>query len=172
MRFADAPDRIAEQAAPALRQGVQVGLRMAIACRATRGEALRGALATLSDVSAGMRAGSERRFVNQSDSVSMREVYALAETEWLTPWLWTGAVRTLGGTSICLLGTPDDIAGGITQFILSGWPTAEEMIRFGEEVLPLIRRAEGQTPTAAAPSQPPPARSSEVSDPSPSRARG
>jgi alkanesulfonate monooxygenase len=33
-------------------------------------------------------------------------------------------------------------AAGITQFILSGWPTGEEMIRFGRDVLPLVRQRE------------------------------
>ena len=34
---------------------------------------------------------------------------------------------------------------GVSQFILSGWPKAEEMIFFGERVLPLVRALERET---------------------------
>ena len=89
----------------------------------------------------------------------MRETYDLGEREWLTPWLWAGAVRTLGAPTIYLVGTPDDVAAGlwefraagITQFILSGWPTGEEMHRFGEDVLPMIRDREDEDPANVAP---------------------
>jgi alkanesulfonate monooxygenase len=158
LRFADAPERIAEQAAHFRHQGVEVGLRLSIACRETRAEALLAAQAALGDVAAKARSGAEGQFVQRSDAVSMREAYALGESEWLTPCLWTGAVRLLGATSICLLGTPDEIAGeleafraaGVTQFILSGWPTADEMNRFGRDVLPLVRRHEQRTSSAVA----------------------
>ncbi|HEY7547022.1 MAG TPA: alkanesulfonate monooxygenase, partial [Blastocatellia bacterium] len=67
-----------------------------------------------------------------------------------TPTLWTGAVRYYGSPAIALVGTPEEIASaiieykktGITQFIFSGWPKLDEMIYFGKEVLPLIRRKE------------------------------
>jgi hypothetical protein len=35
-------------------------------------------------------------------------------------------------------------AAGISQFILSGSPTGEEMLRFGADVLPLVREAEDE----------------------------
>jgi alkanesulfonate monooxygenase len=49
-----------------------------------------------------------------------------------------------------LVGSPQDLADlfleykriGITQFIISGWPKLEEMVIFGREVLPLVRKAE------------------------------
>jgi alkanesulfonate monooxygenase len=151
MRFANAPDRVAEQAAPVLQRGAEVGLRLSIACRRSRAEALQAARAPLSLRAAETRSSFESRFVNRSDAVSMKETYDLGETEWLTPWLWTGAVRTLGAPWVYILGTPDEVAAGllefraagVTQFILSGLPAGEEIIRFGEEVLPLIRREEG-----------------------------
>ena len=31
---------------------------------------------------------------------------------------------------------------GVTQFVLSGWPKLDEMLIFGREVLPLVRKAE------------------------------
>jgi alkanesulfonate monooxygenase SsuD/methylene tetrahydromethanopterin reductase-like flavin-dependent oxidoreductase (luciferase family) len=50
-----------------------------------------------------------------------------------------------------LLGTPEQIAEallaykriGVTQLILSGYPDIEEVERFGREVVPLVRAAEG-----------------------------
>jgi hypothetical protein len=82
----------------------------------------------------------------------MQEAHALAEDEWLTPWLWTGLVRTLGAPWFCLVGSPVDVAeglmafkaAGISQFILSGSPTGEEMLRFGADVLPLVREAKDE----------------------------
>ena len=52
-----------------------------------------------------------------------------------------------------LLGSPEELAEifleykriGITQFIISGWPKLEEMLIFGREVLPLVRRAEAKS---------------------------
>ena len=86
----------------------------------------------------------------RSDSVSICETYALAEKEWLSPWLWTGAVRTHGAPAVALVGSYQEVAQalidyarvGVTQFILSGWPKLDEMILFGREVLPRIRKLE------------------------------
>ncbi|MGH9894610.1 MAG: LLM class flavin-dependent oxidoreductase, partial [bacterium] len=68
----------------------------------------------------------------------------------LTPWLWTGAVRSHGAPAIAMVGTPEEIASalmeyrsiGVSQFILSGWPKIEEMIYFGREVIPRVRKIE------------------------------
>jgi alkanesulfonate monooxygenase len=48
------------------------------------------------------------------------------------------------------LGSPQELAErvleykriGVTQFVISGWPKLEEMLIFGREVLPLVRKAE------------------------------
>ncbi len=81
---------------------------------------------------------------------SIKATYALAAQEWPTRNFWTGAVPYIGPTAIALVGTPAEIAGafmeyrdaGVSQFILSGWPKLEEMIRFGRDVLPLVREKE------------------------------
>ena len=31
---------------------------------------------------------------------------------------------------------------GVTQFIISGWPKLDEMVIFGREVMPLVRKLE------------------------------
>jgi alkanesulfonate monooxygenase len=74
----------------------------------------------------------------------------MADTEWLTPTLWTGAIRKHGATAVALVGSYQEVADGLAEFaacgasnvILSGWPKLEEMVRFGEHVLPLVRAME------------------------------
>jgi alkanesulfonate monooxygenase len=92
----------------------------------------------------------ESTFVARSDSVSIKATYDLAASEWLTDYLWAGAVRSHGATTLALVGTPDVVAAGIMEFaragvshfILSGWPKLESMMFFGRHVLPAVRRNE------------------------------
>jgi alkanesulfonate monooxygenase len=88
----------------------------------------------------------------------MSRTFDAAAEEWLTPTLWTGAVRVFGSSSLVLVGTPEEIASalfdyraaGVTQFIFSGWPKLEEMQVFGREVIPLVRRREMEEASAVA----------------------
>jgi len=92
-------------------------------------------------------------FAEKTDSVAFKSTLALAEaneSDWLTPYLWTGAIPYLGAPAIALVGGPAEIANaimeyqsiGISQFLFMGWPDLEEMTFFGREILPLIRRME------------------------------
>jgi alkanesulfonate monooxygenase len=53
------------------------------------------------------------------------------------------------------VGTPEEIvdaifeyrAVGVTQLILSGWPNAEALSYFGQEILPRVRAREGKEET-------------------------
>lgn len=148
MRMADTPRNLYEKGKDVLAAGKELGLRCAIIGGRTRGEALQKAYALVGGRSGFDHAASEREFVRNSESVNVRATYDLAENEWLTPWLWTGAVRTHGAPCVAILGSPREIAdgieefieAGITQFIFGGWPKVEAMEFFGEEVLPLIRQ--------------------------------
>jgi alkanesulfonate monooxygenase len=149
MRMADTPEAMAARGADVLAAGKELGVRCSIIGGRTRGEALEKAYALVSESRDGFNdAAGEREFMRKSDSVNVRTTYALAETEWLRPWLWTGAVRTHGAPSVAILGSPAEIAegieelaaAGITQFIFGGWPKLETMEFFGEEVLPLIQQ--------------------------------
>jgi alkanesulfonate monooxygenase len=94
---------------------------------------------------------SHRQFASRSDSTGFRSVYASAaeQPEWLTPWLWTGAVPYLGPPAIALVGSFEEVAAalqhyrsmGITQFLFMGWPDIEEMEYFGRGVLPVLCQA-------------------------------
>ena len=133
-------------------RGLDVGLRMSVICRRTREEAVRAAQEVVKapESIASLALGAEKEFVNRVDSSSIKATFDLAASEWLTNYLWTGAVRSHGAPSIALVGTPNEIAAaimeyrsiGVTQFILSGWPKLDEMINFGQKVIPLVRELE------------------------------
>ncbi|MEW6209835.1 MAG: LLM class flavin-dependent oxidoreductase [Acidobacteriota bacterium] len=151
MRLADKPESLAQSIAPVLDAGKEVGLRLSLIARATREEALSAAHHLIEGLEPSLRERQkEAEFVHRSDSESVKATFTLAEAEWLTPILWTGAVRYYGSPAIALVGTPEEIASaimeyrkiGISQFIFSGWPKLGEMIYFGKEVLPLVRKKE------------------------------
>ena len=148
MRLPDTPEKIKADAQPVLAAGKEVGLRLSIFSRKTKKEAIEAAYQFVGKLNHTNKEGSkEKKFVNTSDSVMMSKMYDMAEKEWLTPWLWTGAVRTHGAPAIAFIGTPEEIAdaimlykeAGVTQYIISGWPKTEEMIFFGKEIIPLVR---------------------------------
>jgi alkanesulfonate monooxygenase len=150
MRIADAPEKVRGEILPALKAGVEVGMRMAIIARPSREEAVRAASSLIESLNVEAKdREKENEFVHKSDSTSIKAAYGL-ETEWLTSYLWTGAVRQIGGPAIALVGSPEEIASaimeyrevGVTQFIFSGWPKLDEMIYFGKEILPLVRKKE------------------------------
>jgi alkanesulfonate monooxygenase len=147
VRFGDAPDRLREQIAPVLGAGTAVGVRLSLIIRGTNDEARAAAAALVAGADVTSRSTDERQFVRRSDATSMQDVYRLARDEWPAPALWTGAVPVLGAAALALVGDAPTVAAGLQEFahagiehfILSGWPTLPEMVRFGEEVLPLVR---------------------------------
>ena len=151
MRMADTPENVARESAPIIDAGRQVGLRCAVVCRPSREEAVAAACALVPGLEPNNRdRAREWGFRQGSDSVCVRASYELSAVEWLTPYLWTGAILTHGPAAAALVGSPEDIAAaiieyeraGISQFIFSGWPKVEQMTFFGARVLPLIREAE------------------------------
>jgi alkanesulfonate monooxygenase len=151
MRLADTPENLRQSFLTVLDRGIEVGLRLSLIAGHTRDEALGSARALLDQLNAQEREGAkERTYVQHSDSVSIRSTHQLAETEWLTPCLWTGAIRSYGPAAISLVGTPEEIADaiieyksiGVSQFIFSGWPKLDSMLFFGREILPRIRKKE------------------------------
>ncbi len=154
MRLPEAPPALEAASRPVLKAGKSVGLRLSVIGAATRGEALEiaHALHDGADQKAPERQ-LEGSFIARSDSTSFKAMYETAgTTEWLTPVLWTGLVRSHGAPAIALVGDAQEIAdalidfkrAGASQFILSGWPKGESMRFFGEHVLPRVRRMEQQ----------------------------
>ena len=65
----------------------------------------------------------------------------------LGPNLWAGLTQVLGGNSIALVGTPDQVADRIVEYytfgynhvLLRGFPHLEAIEELGRDVLPRIR---------------------------------
>lgn len=152
MQMGDTPENLSKKIQPVLASGKEAGLRMAIIARPTREEALLATRRLIAGLDPVLREHHrEQRFVARSDSVSIKANYeAAAIDEWPAPYLWRGAVSTHGPAAICLVGSYTELADilmeykkiGVSQFIFSGWPKLEEMICFGENVLPLVRERE------------------------------
>jgi alkanesulfonate monooxygenase len=149
LRLIDTPEKLRPVVAPFREQGVEVCLRLCVVCRPTREEALAAAHALLPDEEIGKQ---ERGILTRGDSQTYKQALAAADNVgWMSRSLWAGLVPYYGSSAITLVGTPEELAEafleykqiGVTQFIIAGWPKLDEMIRFGCEVLPLIRSAEG-----------------------------
>jgi alkanesulfonate monooxygenase len=93
----------------------------------------------------------ERAILTKSDSQTLKQALAAADDlGWMSRNVWAGLVPYYGSSAVTLLGSPQDLAEcfleykriGVTQFIISGWPKLDEMLIFGREVLPLVRKAE------------------------------
>jgi alkanesulfonate monooxygenase len=154
MQLPDTPEKVASRSRRVLQQGKEIGIRCAIIGRSTHADAVSAAQALAAQVGNQFNdRGIETDFVKRSDSVCFNELFELADTEWLTPYLWTGAVRSHGAPAVALVGSASEIASaiieyknvGVSQFIISGWPKLEEMLFFGKEVLPLVREKENQS---------------------------
>ena len=151
LRAADTADKLRPIVARVRDHGLEVCLRVCVLCRPTREEAVHVARSLLPqrDVK------EDRMTTRKDDSQMYREAGQITndESNWLTPTLWKGLVPYNGPVWITLLGTPEDLKQafieykkiGVSQFILSGWPELDEVMIFGREVLPLIRKAEAES---------------------------
>ena len=152
-----APEAMAPRLQTVLESGTEVGLLLSIIARPSRAEAVSDAYSLLGRIG-GMARQVHRDFSARSDSVAFTGTLALAEKnggDWLTPWLWTGAVPYLGAPAIALVGSYDEVAGairafeavGVSQFLFMGWPDIEEMKRFAGEVRPRLEESRALIPT-------------------------
>ncbi len=160
-RMPDTPEVLAGRIAPILAKRVEVGLLVSIIARPTHEEAIAAASAMIGALGDKPRRTHEE-FAQRSDSVAFTSVLKMAESresEWRTPYLWTGAVPYLGAPAIALVGSAEEIAAGImeykrigiSQFLFMGWPDLDEMSFFSKSVLPLVRKLEDQENAQDAP---------------------
>lgn len=154
LRYGDTPAGIAAASQAVLRSGRSVGVRIHVLARETREEALSEIDAMMSHTDEQHRKNVDA-FMKTCDSEAVKKSFQLADSasnDWLSPMLWTGAVAYRGGPALCVVGSYDEVArnlleykqAGVSEFILSGWPTRGEMRRFCHHVLPLIRRLESE----------------------------
>jgi alkanesulfonate monooxygenase len=148
LRSADSPEKLEPIVSRVRAHGLEVCLRMCVLCRPTREEAMSVAQSLLPQ----SEAAAAGLATLKDDSQMYREAAQMPDQDnhWLTRSLWAGLVPHYGPVWTALLGTPEDLAEafleykriGVSQFILSGWPEVDEVVTFGSEVIPLIRRAE------------------------------
>jgi alkanesulfonate monooxygenase len=88
----------------------------------------------------------------KGDSVGAKRLHQLMESSKennfkIGPNLWAGLTQVLSGNSIALVGTPDQIAERIVEFVelgfdkvlLRGFPHLETIEQLGELVIPKVR---------------------------------
>lgn len=151
LTFPDVPERLATRIQPVLDRGTAVGLLVGLVSGPSRQAAL-----DLADELVNSAGGQARavhtQYRGSLDSVGFTSTYAAADAnDWLTPYLWTGAVPYYGPAATALVGSPDEIveaifqyrAVGVTEFLFVGYPDdVDQMALFGEEILPAVRRRE------------------------------
>jgi alkanesulfonate monooxygenase len=142
------PGELGTRIRTVLESGKEVGILVSMIARPSHDEALSAAQAMLTEIGDRARK-THQEFSRVSDSVAFTSTLALAEEssgDWLTPWLWTGAVPYLGAPAIAIVGSYDEVTEGIleftkvgvTQFLFLGWPDVSEMTGFSEEVRPRV----------------------------------
>lgn len=148
LRLIDTPEKLAPTVKYFRDRGIEVCLRLCVICRSSLDEAIEAARNLLPEEEISRQ---ERSILTASDSHTLKQALAAAdEVGWLDRNLYAGLVPHYGSSAITLLGSPQELAAifleykriGVTQFIIAGWPKLDEMLIFGQEVLPLIRAAE------------------------------
>ena len=100
--------------------------------------------------------GMMQKHMSGADSEGEKRQRMLREQgEWLGPNLWTGIGRARLGVGLALVGSGENVAArireyvdeGIDTFIFSGYPHLEESERFGKYVMPHFR-GEAAVPVA------------------------
>jgi alkanesulfonate monooxygenase len=94
----------------------------------------------------------QREHFKTMDSVGQRRLAgyverSAAEGFLLGPNLWAGLTQVLGGNSVALVGTPDQVADRIAEYVglgydhvlLRGFPHLEAIEQIGRDVLPRVR---------------------------------
>lgn len=94
----------------------------------------------------------QREYFRTMDSVGQRRLAGYLEQSAgddfrLGPNLWAGLTQVLGGNSIALVGTPDQVADRIVEYVnlgfghvlLRGFPHLEVITQLGRDVLPRVR---------------------------------
>jgi alkanesulfonate monooxygenase len=144
-------EKIAAARAAAERRGktFSYGIRLHVIVRETEGEAWAAAEGLISRLDDATIARAQETLKRQ-DSVGQNRMMALhggsRDRLVVSPNLWAGVGLVRGGAGTALVGSADQVADrmkeyidlGIDRFILSGYPHLEEAYRFAELVFPKL----------------------------------
>ena len=143
--------KLADMRAVAATRGrtMSFGIRLHVIVRETEQEAWAAADALIRHVDEAAIATAQKAF-SKFDSVGQQRMAALhkggRDNLVVSPNLWAGVGLVRGGAGTALVGSPEQVAErmreymalGIDRFILSGYPHLEECYRFAELVFPLL----------------------------------
>jgi alkanesulfonate monooxygenase len=141
-RIADMRERAAK-----LGRTLRFGIRLLVCTRETDDEARAAAEAMVADVPENFE-GMMQKHMSKADSEGEKRQRMLREQgDWIGPNLWTGIGRARLGVGLALVGSGENVAArireyvneGIDTFIFSGYPHLEEAERFGRYVMPHFR---------------------------------
>ena len=157
-------EKLAQARAAAERRGktFSFGIRLHVIVRETEGEAWAEAERLMSRLDDATIAQAQAT-LQRMDSVGQSRMTGLHGGDRsrlvVSPNLWAGVGLVRGGAGTALVGSADQVADrmkeyidlGIDRFILSGYPHLEEAYRFAELVFPKLplRATTGVAPTAA-----------------------
>jgi alkanesulfonate monooxygenase len=95
---------------------------------------------------------SKEKALAQDESVGHKRLVTLMDQArhhrfWLEKNLWAGLTQVLGGNSIALAGTPEQVAEKVVEYVqlgfdmvlLRGFPHLETIEQVGEKVIPLVK---------------------------------
>jgi alkanesulfonate monooxygenase len=155
LTWGEPPAAVAEKiatvsaAAKAAGRKLSFGIRLHVIVRETEAEAWAAADKLISHLDDATIAKSQQVFARM-DSEGQRRMSALhggnRDKLEISPNLWAGVGLVRGGAGTALVGSPEQVADrikeymalGIDSFILSGYPHLEEAYRFAELVFPLL----------------------------------
>ncbi|HET6224162.1 MAG TPA: LLM class flavin-dependent oxidoreductase [Dongiaceae bacterium] len=131
------------------------GMRLQIVCRQTEKEAWEFAHELVSHASDAQKAFVKERFASSEANRRVRELAAQGEV--IERNLWTGITQVRPGAGIAVVGTPEQCAETLQDFIdlgchsfcLSGYLHDEEAERFGKWVMPILRERNRERMLAA-----------------------
>lgn len=133
-----------KQRAEKLNRTLEYGIRLHIVVRETEEEAWAAAHHIISKIDTDTQKNIED-IKSTSDSVAQQRMTEIAsQTDRFDKYSWTGIGKVRKGAGTAIVGTPaqveealqDYVNVGITHFVLSGFPHADEATRFGKDVLP------------------------------------
>ncbi|MFC5449810.1 LLM class flavin-dependent oxidoreductase [Paenibacillus aestuarii] len=134
-----------------IQRKLRYGLRAQIVVRETEEEAWKAAWDIISKADPKLRNSAEKLHARTDATNQKRQMDLWNQSKEqdyvIGPNLWSGLSAIRGGGAVAFVGTPDQIAErilefvdiGISTFILSGYPHLEEARRSGEAVLPLVK---------------------------------